>query len=235
MADVAMTLKAMRTVTAKFDPKKQEEEQKRKSEVAAEKARRLQEFEENLRQKQTARAKEDQEREKDQEAAKAQPNGYSSPSSPSSPIGGVVRHVSPTLGLSPKRDSPSSKTPPLFSAAPSRFTAATAATVAAPPSIATTASVSAKSEQDPRSAPPTSLAIKKRSRQPSVDDMRRKMVADYVVNQIYLLGSMCLDRNYVSMRLIEQAYPYEYLIAIIVGDNPPEVLRAYIRRRTTTL
>ena len=234
MADVAMTLKAMRTVTAKFDPKKQEEEQKRKTEVAAEKARRLQEFEEDLRQKQTARAKEDQEREKDQEAAKAQPNGHSS-SSPASPIGGAVRRVSPTLGLSPKGDSPSSKTPPLFSSAPSRFTAATAATVAAPPSIATTASVSAKSEQDPRSTPPTSLAIKKRSRQPSVDDMRRKMVADYVVNQIYLLGSMCLDRNYVSMRLIEQAYPYEYLIAIIVGDNPPEVLRAHIRRRTTTL
>ena len=58
------------------------------------------------------------------------------------------------------------------------------------------------------------------------------MVADYVVNQIYLLGSMCLGRNYVSMRLIEEAYPYEYLVAIIVGDNPPEVLRAYINTST---
>jgi len=35
-------------------------------------------------------------------------------------------------------------------------------------------------------------------------EMRRKMIADYFIRQLYLFGAMCLGRNYVSMNLIKE-------------------------------
>jgi hypothetical protein len=61
---------------------------------------------------------------------------------------------------------------------------------------------------------------------PSVVEMRRKMVADYAVRQLYLLGSMCLGRNYVSMRLIEKDFPYELLVALVTDTRMPKDFRS---------
>ena len=44
------------------------------------------------------------------------------------------------------------------------------------------------------------------------------LVADYIVAQLNLLGAMCLDRNYISMALIEKEYPYDNLVSMIRSD-----------------
>jgi len=61
---------------------------------------------------------------------------------------------------------------------------------------------------------------------PTVMEMRRKMVADYVIRQLYLLGSMCLGRNYVSMRLVERDFPYDLLVAIVTDKRMPKDFRS---------
>jgi hypothetical protein len=65
-----------------------------------------------------------------------------------------------------------------------------------------------------------------RHQMPSIEEMRRKIVADYVIRQLYLLGSMCLGRNYVSMKLIQKDFPYEHLVSIITDERMPNGFRS---------
>ena len=70
---------------------------------------------------------------------------------------------------------------------------------------------------------------------PTVKQMRQKMVADYLIRQLYMLGSMCLGRNYVSMKLIQADFPYEQLVALITDDRMPNELRSAAIYLTTCL
>jgi hypothetical protein len=51
-------------------------------------------------------------------------------------------------------------------------------------------------------------------------------VADYVVGELHMLGSMCLGRNYESMKLVEEDFPYENLVALITDERMPSELRS---------
>ena len=70
---------------------------------------------------------------------------------------------------------------------------------------------------------------------PTVKQMRQKMVADYLIRQLYLLGSMCLGRNYVSMKLIQADFPYDQLVALVTDDRMPNELRSAAIYLTTCL
>ncbi|GMI18313.1 hypothetical protein TrLO_g8656, partial [Triparma laevis f. longispina] len=64
----------------------------------------------------------------------------------------------------------------------------------------------------------------------SMIQLRKLMVAEYFVSQIYLFAETCLDRNYISMQHLEEQLPYSMLLSIVRDDLLPDEFRAAVTR-----
>ncbi|GMH52463.1 hypothetical protein TrRE_jg12234, partial [Triparma retinervis] len=73
-------------------------------------------------------------------------------------------------------------------------------------------------------------AFKAASSEISTLQLRKLMVAEYFVSQIYLYAETCLDRNYISMQFLEERIPYNMLLCILRDDNLPDEFRAAVTR-----
>jgi hypothetical protein len=73
-------------------------------------------------------------------------------------------------------------------------------------------------------------AFKAASSEISTLQLRKLMVAEYFVSQIYLYAETCLDRNYISMQFLEERIPYNMLLCILRDDKLPDEFRAAITR-----
>ena len=60
-------------------------------------------------------------------------------------------------------------------------------------------------------------------------------VADYLIAQLYLVADLCLDRNYVSIRILEKIYSYDLLISILKRDDLSNAIKAPTCRILRTL
>ena len=59
---------------------------------------------------------------------------------------------------------------------------------------------------------------------------KKVQVADYFCAQLYLLADLCLDRNYISMKLVEVTFPYEMLISMLKITNSSQRFKAPVCR-----
>jgi len=64
----------------------------------------------------------------------------------------------------------------------------------------------------------------------SVIQLRKLMVAEYFVSQIYLYAETCLDRNYISMQLLEEIVPYDILLCLVRDATLPDEFKAAVTR-----
>ena len=60
-------------------------------------------------------------------------------------------------------------------------------------------------------------------------------IADYLVTQLYLVADLCLDRNYVSIRLLETLYQYELLITLLKREDISNAIKAPVSKIVRTL
>lgn len=60
-------------------------------------------------------------------------------------------------------------------------------------------------------------------------------VADYLVAQMYLVADLCLDRNYVSVRILEKIYKYDLLITLLKMDELSNTFKAPVCKIIRTL
>lgn len=67
--------------------------------------------------------------------------------------------------------------------------------------------------------------IKKKQKLKSIAEYKLQ-VAEYFCSQLYLMADLCLDRNYLSMRYVEQKYSYELLVAILKNPSSPPKIKA---------
>ena len=64
------------------------------------------------------------------------------------------------------------------------------------------------------------------------DDLttRRRKVIDYLIAQLYTVGDICLDRNYISIQIVESIFQYEKLIAILLNPQISNLIKAPVCR-----
>ena len=67
---------------------------------------------------------------------------------------------------------------------------------------------------------------------PPVEDLpaRRQKVIDYLITQLYTVGDLCLDRNYISIEILESIFHYDKLIAILLNPQVSNAIKAPICR-----
>ena len=63
----------------------------------------------------------------------------------------------------------------------------------------------------------------------SIDDMRRQVV-DYFISQLYLAADLCLDRNYVSIGILEKRLSYSVLVSMIKHPMLSPAIKAPVCR-----
>jgi hypothetical protein len=59
---------------------------------------------------------------------------------------------------------------------------------------------------------------------------KKIQVADYFCAQLYLLADLCLDRNYIAMKLVEVTFPYTMLISMLKITNSSQRFKAPVCR-----
>jgi hypothetical protein len=67
---------------------------------------------------------------------------------------------------------------------------------------------------------------------------KKESIASYLASQLFVVAEMCLDRNYVAMKKLEELFTYEVLVTIMKMDVNPElksaavtlILRLYVDR-----
>lgn len=64
---------------------------------------------------------------------------------------------------------------------------------------------------------------------------RRTQVVDYLVAQLYLAADLCLDRNYVAIGLLEEAYSIELLYTMLKTPKLPNKIKAPVCKLIRTL
>jgi len=69
----------------------------------------------------------------------------------------------------------------------------------------------------------------------SMIQLRKMMVAEYFVSQIYLYAETCLDRNYIAMEYLAELMPYEMLLCIVRDATLPDEFKAAIARLVNCL
>ena len=57
---------------------------------------------------------------------------------------------------------------------------------------------------------------------------QRATVQEYFISQIYLDAEMCLDRNYCAMQILEEHFPYEMCLSILMDYDLPKRLKAAV-------
>jgi len=61
-------------------------------------------------------------------------------------------------------------------------------------------------------------------------NIRRQQVIDYLITQLYTVGDMCLDRNYISIEILESIFHYDKLLAILLNPQVTNAIKAPICR-----
>ena len=64
----------------------------------------------------------------------------------------------------------------------------------------------------------------------SLADEFRIQSSEYLLSQLHLVADLCLDRNYVAIRIMEKCYPYDMLISILHMDDVAPHFKAHICR-----
>ena len=59
---------------------------------------------------------------------------------------------------------------------------------------------------------------------------RKKQIASYFIAQLYLAADLCLDRNYVSIALLEKVYSYNMLLTILTTKATTNQFKAPVCR-----
>jgi hypothetical protein len=65
--------------------------------------------------------------------------------------------------------------------------------------------------------------------------MKKTEVGEYLVQQLYVVADVCLDRNYVAMRILENIYEYDMLISILKSTSLSNKIKAPVARIIRTL
>jgi hypothetical protein len=58
----------------------------------------------------------------------------------------------------------------------------------------------------------------------------KTQVFNFFVAQLYLVADLCLDRNYVSINTLEDQFPYDSLLALLLTDGIPAKVKAPVCR-----
>ncbi len=58
----------------------------------------------------------------------------------------------------------------------------------------------------------------------------KSQVAEYFRTQLYLVADLCLDRNYVSIGMLEPLYAYDVMVAILKNETIPSSFKAPVCR-----
>jgi hypothetical protein len=64
---------------------------------------------------------------------------------------------------------------------------------------------------------------------------RKLQIVDYLIAQLYLAADLCLDRNYVSIGLLEETYSIELLYTLIKAPTLPNKIKAPVCKLIRTL
>jgi hypothetical protein len=59
---------------------------------------------------------------------------------------------------------------------------------------------------------------------------KTNMISEYFIAQVFLAADLCLDRNYVSICLLEASFPYSVLLAIMKMPNADVLIKAAVCR-----
>lgn len=57
-------------------------------------------------------------------------------------------------------------------------------------------------------------------------NIKKMEVCEYFIAQLYLAGALCLDRNYVSIRILESHYSYENLLSVLQSKTVVNEIKA---------
>lgn len=60
--------------------------------------------------------------------------------------------------------------------------------------------------------------------------VKKSQIAEYLVQQLYVVADVCLDRNYVAMNMLEKAFSYDILLSVLKLPNIPNKLKAPVAR-----
>lgn len=63
----------------------------------------------------------------------------------------------------------------------------------------------------------------------------RKRVARFFIAQLYLLGELCLDRNYLAIELVQRAMPFTACLSLVINKKLPNNLKAAVVRIISTV
>jgi hypothetical protein len=64
---------------------------------------------------------------------------------------------------------------------------------------------------------------------------KKCQLRDYLVSQLYLMADLCLDRNYVSIEILENLLDYETLMSILLGERIQTQVKAAACRIIRTM
>lgn len=64
----------------------------------------------------------------------------------------------------------------------------------------------------------------------SSDDEYKSLIAEYMLTELYLVADLCLDRNYVAIRILEAAFPYDMLLTVLRDQKVDDAFKAPICR-----
>jgi hypothetical protein len=62
----------------------------------------------------------------------------------------------------------------------------------------------------------------------------RQTIASYFVSQLFLAAELCLDRNYLSIGLVTEQFPFAHCLAMIQDAELPNELKAAVVRIIST-
>ena len=64
----------------------------------------------------------------------------------------------------------------------------------------------------------------------TITDEFRVQVAEYMLAELQLVADLCLDRNYVSINVLEDCFPYDMLLTILLNESVAPHFKAAICR-----
>jgi hypothetical protein len=64
----------------------------------------------------------------------------------------------------------------------------------------------------------------------TTNDEFRVQVAEYMLAELHLVADLCLDRNYVAIRILEKCYPYDMLVSVLLDEAVAPQFKAPVCR-----
>jgi hypothetical protein len=95
-----------------------------------------------------------------------------------------------------------------------------------------------RSPKKPRVSIPRQISkprrLLKNQKSKSVQD-RKILVTEYLIGQLYLCADMCLDRNYVAIGYLEEAFRADTLLSLLQAPHLPNKVKAPVCKLIRTL